>query len=398
MARETRDILDADVVVSDDLASLRSYELDALSSILPPDRRDRMAEILTDEDVATLKHLAKEGMGRSTLRALASDLNYLETWAAAALGRPLPWPAPEALVLKFVAHHLFDPAEREKDRAHGMPLDVEAMLRSDGCLRCMGPHAPATVRRRLAIWSVLHKWRGVEGPFASGNVRAAIRLAVRASDRPRSRKSRDAVTRDVLDRLLDTCAGGSIVDYRDKALLLVAFASGGRRRSEVARLRLEDLVDRPDVEAGGATAGGTPTGTLPCLALRLGRTKTAGVDQDERVLLIGRPVTALRMWISLAPIMSGAIFRPIDRFGRVGRGALDGQSVNAILKKRCVSAGLDPARFSAHGLRSGYLTEAARQGVPIQEAMQQSRHRSIQQAAAYYNEADLERGLSARLG
>ena len=276
MARETRDILDADVVVSDDLASLRSYELDALSSILPPDRRDRMAEILTDEDVATLKHLAKEGMGRSTLRALASDLNYLETWAAAALGRPLPWPAPEALVLKFVAHHLFDPAEREKDRAHGMPLDVEAMLRSDGCLRCMGPHAPATVRRRLAIWSVLHKWRGVEGPFASGNVRAAIRLAVRASDRPRSRKSRDAVTRDVLDRLLDTCAGGSIVDYRDKALLLVAFASGGRRRSEVARLRLEDLVDRPDVEAGGATADGTHTGTpaLPGAA--------SGPHQDGR--------------------------------------------------------------------------------------------------------------------
>ena len=48
-----------------------------------------MAEILTDEDVATLRHLAKEGMGRNTLRALASDLNYLETWAYAALGTPL---------------------------------------------------------------------------------------------------------------------------------------------------------------------------------------------------------------------------------------------------------------------------------------------------------------------
>ena len=208
---------DGDVVVSEDLATLRSYELDALSSILPPDRRDRMAEILTDEDVATLKHLAKAGMGRNTLRALASDLNYLETWACAALGSPLPWPAPEALVLKFLAHHLYDAAERESDAAHGMPADVEALLRSDGCLRTVGPHAPTTVRRRLAIWSTLHKWRGAEGPFASANVRAAMRLAVRASDRPRSRKSRGAVTRDVLDRLLDTCAGEGIVDVRDRA-------------------------------------------------------------------------------------------------------------------------------------------------------------------------------------
>ena len=92
------------------------------------------------------------------------------------------------------------------------------------------------------------------------------------------------------------------------------------------------------------------------------------------------------------------MFRAIDRFGRVGRTALDAQSVNAILKKRCLAAGLDPDRYSAHGLRSGYLTEAARQGVPIQAAMRQSCHRSVQQAAEYYNEADIERGQSARLG
>lgn len=42
------------------------------------ERRDRLAELLTDDDVATLKHLAPEGMGENTLRALASDLAYLE--------------------------------------------------------------------------------------------------------------------------------------------------------------------------------------------------------------------------------------------------------------------------------------------------------------------------------
>ena len=44
--------------------------------------------------------------------------------------RALPWPAPEALVLKFIAHHLWDPARRAEDTAHGMPADVEASLRA----------------------------------------------------------------------------------------------------------------------------------------------------------------------------------------------------------------------------------------------------------------------------
>src|SRR5271157_2770217 len=99
----------------------RALELDALAAILPMDRRDRLAEILTDEDVATLKHLAKEGMGENSLRALASDLAYLEAWALAATGSPLPWPTPEALALKFVAQHLWDPARRDTDPSHGMP-------------------------------------------------------------------------------------------------------------------------------------------------------------------------------------------------------------------------------------------------------------------------------------
>jgi len=57
------------------------------------DRRDRLAQLLTDDDVETLKHLAREGRGENSLRALASDLAYLEAWALAATATPLPWPA-----------------------------------------------------------------------------------------------------------------------------------------------------------------------------------------------------------------------------------------------------------------------------------------------------------------
>ena len=73
----------------------RALELDTLAAILPIDRRDALAILLTDDDVATLKHLAHEGIGANSLRALASDLAYLEAWSLAATQAPLPWPAPE---------------------------------------------------------------------------------------------------------------------------------------------------------------------------------------------------------------------------------------------------------------------------------------------------------------
>jgi len=83
-----------------------------------------------------------------------------------ATGSPLPWPAPESLLLKFAAHHLWDPAKRETNPEHGMPEDVSAVLRAQKLLRGDGPHAPATVRRRLTSWSILTHWRGLKGEFS----------------------------------------------------------------------------------------------------------------------------------------------------------------------------------------------------------------------------------------
>jgi integrase len=262
----------------------RALQLDTLSAILPVERRDRFAKLLTDDDIETLKHLAREGMGENSLRALASDLAYLEAWAQAATGAALPWPASESLALKFVAHHLWDPAKRETDSQHGMPADVAARLRNALLLRSGGPHAPSTVKRRLASWGTLHRWKGQEGSFRSPSLRSALRLAVRASTRPRQRKSKRAVTRDVLERLLATCRSDRLADTRDLAILLLAFASGGRRRSEVARLRVDQLSDEPPVLLNPQDP---KSERLPCVAIQLGRTKTGQADETARVCWSG---------------------------------------------------------------------------------------------------------------
>ncbi len=370
------------------------FAIDALAGLLPMAARDRLAETLTPAEIDTLAHLAKTGTGPNSLRALASDLAYLEAWARASTAEPLAWPATETTVLRFIAHHLWDEEEREKTPDHGMPEAVAAVLRSDGRLRATGPHAPATVRRRVALWSSLHRWRGLEGPFGNPSIRNALRLAIRAADRPRARKSASAITRDVLDQLLVTCSRGRAVDLRDRALLLLAFGSGGRRRSEIARLKIDDLEEREPIAADPAESNGEK---LPVLAIRLRRTKTSSADAGESVLVVGRPVEALRVWLAFSKIDAGPVFRRVDKWGNIGAGALDPQSVNATIKGRCAAAGLNPGQFSAHGLRSGYLTEAARAGVSLPEAMQQSRHRSVQQAAQYYNDGEIARGRAARL-
>ncbi|CDM60569.1 phage integrase family protein (plasmid) [Rhizobium favelukesii] len=212
-----------------------------------------------------------------------------------------------------------------------MPAAVETGLRAERLLRADRPHAPDTVRRRLTSWSILTRWRGLSGAFAALSVKTSLRLAVNASKRPRQRKSKRAVTGDVLAKLLSACAGDRLVDLRDRALLLVAFASGGRRRSEVAALRVEDLVDEEPVRTDPADKSSPP---LPCLTIHLGRTKTTTADDDGHVVLIGRPVTALKHWLAEAKIDTGPAFRRIDQWGNIDRRALTPQSVNLILKAR----------------------------------------------------------------
>ena len=51
-----------------------------------------------------------------------------------------------------------------------MPEPVQITLRDLGMLQKDGPHAPSTVRRRLASWSTLHAWRGLKGYLGDAGV------------------------------------------------------------------------------------------------------------------------------------------------------------------------------------------------------------------------------------
>jgi hypothetical protein len=161
----------------------------------------------------------------------------------------------------------------------------------------------------------------------------------------------------------------------------------------MAGLRIEDLVERPPVLANPDEPSGR---NLPVLTPRLGRTETASREADERVLAVGRPVDALKAWLEAAGSPRGRCSARStagrDRRLRPRREKHQRHRQEALRPRRARSGGVFGPRPAL-----GCLTEVARRGAPLPEAMRHSRHRSVQQAAAYYHEVAIERGRSARL-
>jgi len=55
--------------------------------------------------------------------------------------------------------------------------------------------------------------------------------------------------------------------------------------------------------------------------------KTTQANDDVQWLMIGRPVTALKAWLSQAKIEAGPVFRRIDQWGSIDRRPLTPQSI-----------------------------------------------------------------------
>ena len=90
-----------------------------------------------------------------------------------------------------------------------------------------------------------------------------------------------------------------------------------------------------------------------------------------------------------------SIFRRIRRGDKVGE-PLSPAAVRDIVKTRAALAGLEDD-FSAHSLRSGFVTEATRQGVPIGETMAMTGHASVATVVGYFRSASVIGSKAARL-
>lgn len=302
--------------------------------------------VLFAEEVAAARGYAEAARAPATRRAYASDWARFAAWCAERGARPLGC-GPE-LVAVFLAHEA-----------------------AAGC-------APSTVGRRLAAIGAHHLDAGLTAPQERQGA-AAIRRVVAGIRRshgtaPVRKAAADA---DHLRDMLRAISGADLRSLRDRALLAIGMA-GALRRSELVALDLADVTLVP----GG-------------LELLIRRSKTDQEGAGVRIAIPEgrriRPKALLLEWIAAAGIAEGPLFLSLSAKGRVLGTRMSDKGVARVVKARARAAGLDPAQFSAHSLRAGFITEAARQGASVFKIREVSRHRSVQVLADYVREAELLR-------
>ncbi|WP_254436039.1 tyrosine-type recombinase/integrase [Ruegeria arenilitoris] len=327
---------------------------------------------LSQADQEALTDLYVRGTPANTLRAYERDLHYVTAWKATRFGKALRWPETEATALAFILDHardLNDAAPEDIARQVAEGLIAQGLRKSLAC------PAPSTLDRRIASWLAFHRMKNLPSPFDAPQVKQARAKARRAAARPPAPKSQHPITRDVLEQLLATCRG-TRRDCRDRALLMLGWASGGRRRSEITGLMREDVSLKEFDKSG-------------MVWMSLLETKTTIKGDTPRLVLKGRAAQALVHWIEVGGIEDGHLFRPVSKADRVLKRRLSPDAIAQIVKRRLKLAGLPENFASPHGLRSGFLTQAALDGAPIQAAMRLSLHRSMAQAQRYYEDVDI---------
>ena len=217
---------------------------------------------------------ANANRAASTEWAYLNDFNHFTVWATERGMESLP-ALPETVVL-----YLTDPART---------------------------HSPATITRRLASISVMHRRQGLDTPTSSPAVREVMK-GIRRELKVAQREAAPATIGEI--RRMVAHLPADRLGLRGKPLLLVGFA-GALRRSELAAVAVEDLQDRPEG-----------------LVITLRTSKTDQEGQGRQVAIPrGRdkttcPVTALQHWLAEAAIDSGPAFRAVDRHGNVSGQAL----------------------------------------------------------------------------
>ncbi len=339
-----------------------------------------LPEQLSAQAADAVRDLLAEAAAANTTRSYATALRYWAGWYQARYGVELALPLNEAAVMQFVVDHV---ARRSKDGLKWeLPRNIDATLVASGLKAKTGPWKLTSVVHRVAVLSTAHRLKRLPNPCEQPAVRTVLSRARRASVKRGERPDKKtAITKPELEAMLATC-DDSLEGIRDRALLCFGFSSGGRRRSEIAAADVRDLrrtgprayvyrLEHSKTQQAGPTAGSTP---------------------DKPVL--DRSADALAAWLAASGVIEGAIFRRLWRT-RVGP-PLSPAAVGELVQRRATLAGLK-GNFGGHSLRSGFVTEAGRQGVPLPAVMAMTEHRAVSSVVGYFQSGAADQNPAARL-
>lgn len=320
------------------------------------------------------------GTAANTVRSYRSALTYWSAWLQLRYGQALGDALlPPTVAVQFVLDHLTRPLA-DGSWVHLLPPGIDAALVKARIKSKPGALAYSTVSHRLAVLGKWHRLNGWDSPCEAPALKILLREARKAQSRQGvSVRKKTALVLEPLQALLATCDDG-VRGIRDRALLQLAWSGGGRRRSEVVGLQVSD-VRQLDAETWLYTLGVT-------------KTDTGGVRREKP--LRGPAAHALTAWLAAAPADSGPLFRRLHKGGKIGTSGLSADQVARIVQRRAKMAGLE-GDWAAHSLRSGFVTEAGRQGVPIGEVMAMTEHRSVTTVMGYFQAGSLLNSRASQL-
>ncbi|HLJ49108.1 MAG TPA: site-specific integrase [Bryobacteraceae bacterium] len=267
----------------------------------------------------------------NTRRALDSDWRHFATWCRRAGRTSLP--AAAETVELYLTH----------------------------CAAKLG-HKTSTVQRRAWSISRQHRSAGEISPLGDqvrGLLAAIARKFGTAPQQPA------AVTPEEL-RAMSLACDDSPRGIRDRAILVLGFATGCRR-SELVALRIQDVT---------VAGKGLVVKVRRAKNDQTGRGREIGVFRGRRAETC--PVRTLRAWLRLRGPSPGLLF-----------GLTTGESINYVVHQAAKRAGLDPARYSAHSLRAGMCTTAVASGAPESIVMRRSGHKSASSFQRYVRPAEM---------
>lgn len=240
--------------------------------------------------------------------------------------------------------------------------------------------AASTISRVLTSISQAHKILNLQSPTSSPEV-VNVYKGIKRKKGTAQKRAKPLVIAE-LKRLCDSMRP-SFLGRRDKALLLLGW-SAALRRSELVALDLEDI---DFVEEGLTVFIASSKTDQEGAGYKLG----IPFAQEDRYC----PVKKLLQWIELARIKTGPLFISVGTPGKAFHAAIEDPSrlaasmVNTVIKRRMRQAKMNPAGYSGHSLRAGFITTAAALKAPEYLIQSHTRHRSAQVLRGYIRESQL---------
>lgn len=243
----------------------------------------------------------------------------------------------------------------------------------------------STIRAHLAAISAAHRLAGVALNLRAPAV-AAVLDGLKRDLGVRPLRQAQALLAAELPAFLGAFPGDEPRARRNRALALIGFGAA-LRRSELVALDVGDLT---------LTADGLE------IDLRRSKTDPGGAGAVLAIWRATDPALcasrAVEAWLEVRGRHPGALFTRVRKGGRVGGERLSDKAVWRLVREAGEALGWDTDRLSPHSLRAGLATSAALQGAPLDEIMEQTRHRSYAVARTYVRKADAwKRNVTQRL-